>query len=531
MRANEAGSFIKTPLASVDVVAHGYAGFTPPHYDSFAEVEYTFTPDENENYEVGNPGAIQTIINRISIDNKTSPTIRYNRFVKATGSNIVDRNDGLTAKGQSLGGSAASTKTIISGFTDSHFNTAGTTAVTASFNKKSAMQLSASFRGLDLSDASLVSVFRGDASSQDVMRKQLIIQSKWECPNLSFESATPKRASIAGISVPKGLWHQKGQDKEVTKVEILPPDNPKLGDLSELLGMKFRSDGEDVDSKSRAIGLTQDSKVISEAVVAIPFFTNNNGEKEFLHFDDNSVRRIYQEVKLYPNHSNFRKADTTLGDIQVLRRDVTNSTNQALQPLRTIQQEQFIKNMVANMIQHVLPPKLNFLKYNNSTTDRFVKPYLMYMFPFTHTLNKQDLQDIWQNLPPAIGKETYNRPGDGMQQSVTVNHTIADSPLENVLAQGRMEQLRWMIFKVKRAAEKSYFRKLDLDRLPTGHPERELKEKNMFECGFNWPYDYFSLVELVKLRTDVVFTKFDRPRQAEQLSGEARQTDGDIQLL
>ena len=153
------------------------------------------------------------------------------------------------------------------------------------------------------------------------------------------------------------------------------------------------------------------------------------------------------------------------------------------------------------------------------------------MFPFTHTLNKQDLQDIWQNLPPAIGKETYNRPGDGMQQSVTVNHTIADSPLENVLAQGRMEQLRWMIFKVKRAAQKSYFRKLDLDRLPTGHPERELKEKNMFECGFNWPYDYFSLVELVKLRTDVVFTKFDRPRQAEQQSGEARQTDGDIELL
>ena len=342
------------------------------------------------------------------------------------------------------------------------------------------------------------------------------------------------------------MWHQKGQDKEVTRVEIIPPEDTGVGDLGQLLGMKFRSNGEDLDTRSRTIGLTQDSKVISEAVVAIPFFTRDSGEKEFLHFDDNSVRRIYQEVKLYPGHSNFRKSDRSLGDIEVLRRDASSNTNQVLQPLRTIQQDRFVKNMVANMIQHVLPPKLNFLKYNDSRTDKFVKPYLMYIFPFTHTLNKQDLQDIWQNLPPAIGKETYNRPGDGMEQSITVSHTIAESPLEDVLNQGKMEQLRWMIFKVKRAAEKSYFRKLDFDRLPTAHPERELKETDMFECGFNWPYDYFSLVELIKLKADVVFAKFDRARrvttggrsaeleiveQAQEQSAAARQTSGEIQLL
>ena len=35
----------------------------------------------------------------------------------------------------------------------------------------------------------------------------------------------------------------------------------------------------------------------------------------------------------------------------------------------------------------------------------------------------------------------------------------------------------------------------------------------MFQCGFNWPYDYFSLVELVKVKAEVVFTKFDRAEE------------------
>tara|TARA_B100000035_G_scaffold315188_1_gene334321 strand:+ start:5 stop:1819 length:1815 start_codon:yes stop_codon:yes gene_type:complete len=502
--------FVKTPAASVDVVAHGYSGYTPPHYDKFAEVEYTFTPDESENYEASNIGAIETIINRISIDNKTSPTIRYNRFIKATGSNYVDRNDGLTALGQSLGGIDERTKITITGFTDAHFNTADTIAVTASFNKKSAMQLSASFRGLGLSDSSLVSVFRNDESSQDVLRKQLIIQSKWECPNINFSNATPKKARISGISVPKGLWHQKGEDREVARIDILPPDDANVGDLSELLGMKFRSNGKDIKTKTRTIGLTQDRKVISEAVVAVPFRVLSTGEKQFFPFSDEAIKRIYQSVKLYPGHAKYKSDDTSLGTVEDLLQDLRSGTNTTLQALPTIAQEKFVDRMVRAMINHVLPPRMDFLRYNNQDSGKYIKPFLMYIFPFHHTLNKNDLQNIWQNLPPDIAKETYNRTGDGLEDSVTVKHPVLGSPLEHAILNDKMESVRWMIFKVKKSAQKDYFRKLDIDRLPFNHPDRNLEEEEMFKCGFNWPYDFFSLVELVKLKADITFAKFDR---------------------
>ena len=62
-----------------------------------------------------------------------------------------------------------------------------------------------------------------------------------------------------------------------------------------------------------------------------------------------------------------------------------------------------------------------------------------------------------------------------------------------------------MIFKVKKSAQKDYFQKMDLDRLPIRHPHRNLPESELFKCGFNWPYDYFSFIELIKIDTKADF--------------------------
>ena len=46
-----------------------------------------------------------------------------------------------------------------------------------------------------------------------------------------------------------------------------------------------------------------------------------------------------------------------------------------------------------------------------------------------------------------------------------------------------------------------------LDRLPFGHPEKTVSvENDKFNYGFNWPYDYFSLVELISLDAEVEFS-------------------------
>ena len=56
--------------------------------------------------------------------------------------------------------------------------------------------------------------------------------------------------------------------------------------------------------------------------------------------------------------------------------------------------------------------------------------------------------------------------------------------------------------------ESNYFKKKIRDRLPLGHPERALSvENDIFEYGFNWPYDYFSLIELVNISAEVRFRR------------------------
>jgi len=73
---------------------------------------------------------------------------------------------------------------------------------------------------------------------------------------------------------------------------------------------------------------------------------------------------------------------------------------------------------------------------------------------------------------------------------------------------GFKKEIKWMVFKLKQKAETDYFQKLSIDKLPLGHRARNREAvHDILQYGYNWPYDYFSLVELVKL--DV--TKLHRP--------------------
>ena len=81
------------------------------------------------------------------------------------------------------------------------------------------------------------------------------------------------------------------------------------------------------------------------------------------------------------------------------------------------------------------------------------------------------------------------------------------------------KDVKWMIFKIKQKAETNYFKKMTRDRSPLGHPARNLSvEADVFEYGYNWPYDYFSLVELVKIDAGVSFIQRGDVMSAEQAS-------------
>ena len=293
-----------------------------------------------------------------------------------------------------------------------------------------------------------------------------IIQPKWETPILDFSNVSVTLPTIGSGSVSRGMWHQYGSEpltadgvflevQDLTKEEL---NNPALtGSLADLMGF----------SKSPVkLGQVLEEKIIREAIVAIPFIENGT-TKEFFNIPEYAIEEAHKILREAP--SSKRSAPSELVG-------------------------QSIVDMIGKMRHYVFPPKFDFL------TNKTVKPVAMYIFEFEHTLSKQDLIDIWQNLPPKIGRKFETK-------SVVVSHDLS----ENELMNGEIKDtLRWMVFKVKQRAADNYFKMLTDSVHEEGFKFELLsrkgitKDKNEYNYSYNWPYDFFSLVELVKMDAEVV---------------------------
>ena len=118
----------------------------------------------------------------------------------------------------------------------------------------------------------------------------------------------------------------------------------------------------------------------------------------------------------------------------------------------------------------------------------------MYMFEFDHTLSKKDLADIWQGLMPQISMTAE-------KQEVVLSHETNE--LEFFGGNSLPTNLRWLVFKVKRRAENNYYNvtadSKDDDRFKFLFKSSEKEIKH----SYNWPYDFFSLVELGEIEANV----------------------------
>ena len=155
------------------------------------------------------------------------------------------------------------------------------------------------------------------------------------------------------------------------------------------------------------------------------------------------------------------------------------------------------------MQKFIFPPSFDFLNFDTGK----VTPIAMYIFEFSHTLSQTDLQDIWQNLPPTIGEE--------MEVSeVAITHPLLKKELLGPGGEGGTntiempDKLKWMVFKVKQRASSNYFKKTVL-RNPEINTEVDSGNVTQDEFGqtstiqYNWPYDFFSLVEMVRIDAEV----------------------------
>jgi len=230
------------------------------------------------------------------------------------------------------------------------------------------------------------------------------------------------------------------------------------------------------------LGEMANSKMLEEAVVAIPFF------------DEGGVRKFFP----------------------IPRKDIKNAVDQNGKLVGDT-----IIDMVRKMKKYRLPPSFDFLTYTE------VDPFAMYVFEFNHRLSREDLTDIWQNVSPTIGRQN-------VEASVSISHELLahelmgggavtvkdgkDGTILNESATGMDldSRVRWLVFKVKRRAKSNYKKKMLQKTGTTSINRKRDKGVQLDSIGFqknityNWPHDHYSLVELVKIDAEVEFSKIEK---------------------
>ena len=137
--------------------------------------------------------------------------------------------------------------------------------------------------------------------------------------------------------------------------------------------------------------------------------------------------------------------------------------------------------------KYIFPPKFDFVTHNT------VDPILMYVFEFSTAVTQTDITDMWQNLPPDIGEKFTQ------EEVVIEEKELVDSLYD------QSDEIRWMIFKVKKRALKNF----EMVRRRLVSDDVSPFKERTGAYSYNWPYDYFSLVELVKVDETVRYTSGD----------------------
>tara|TARA_R100000234_G_scaffold115913_1_gene92356 strand:+ start:4366 stop:14034 length:9669 start_codon:yes stop_codon:yes gene_type:complete len=309
-----------------------------------------------------------------------------------------------------------------------------------------------------------------------------VLQSKFETPMLNFAKVSVTNPDFGSGSVARGMWHQYGEypdtpDKGIFfSVSDIPASyisgalggDPSLtGSLIDLVGLP---------TEEKRLGETATAKTIREAIVAVPYIERDSQRSFF----------------------------------ELPRSDIEAALSGTLGADNSIQQ------MVSAMQRYVIPPRMDFVKNPHR-----VDPFAMYIFEFEHTLDRDDLTDIWQGLLPKIGyafddestsfKSGKGAPSNEVQKEVRISHPLLSRQL--LSRESFNNDIRWMVFKIKQEASRNYFDKVIKDQIsPNNNFDKgraaqvgreDSSRASQSKYGFNWPYDFFSLVELVNIEAEV----------------------------
>jgi hypothetical protein len=252
--------------------------------------------------------------------------------------------------------------------------------------------------------------------------------------------------------------------------------------LTDLLGFN-------TDIKSKKLGKLKSELKIKEAVVAIPYVVDTLDNPS----DQTKVNTIDRKhwIGLAPQRVNAARADQK-GSLSGDSLDAAGAS---------------IRKLMQKMGRYVLPPQVDWL--NNQNLD----PFAMYIFEFDYTLDQNDLANIWQNVAPT-------QTGDYRKvrlQSQSIAHNLDEMELMCEKNLFENENLRWMLFKVKQKSQAAYSNKIPRTAGGVVKNFISVDKETGYTIAYNWPYDYLSFVELVKMDVEVLMKPVVAPTDGDDI--------------
>lgn len=343
---------------------------------------------------------------------------------------------------------------------------------------------------------------------------------------------------ITGIWSSKGCIPETGESLSLNVEDVESGDGEKFESLIDLIGLE---------REKKDIGQLADTTLVYEGIVLLPFVESNIENKYYPPIDDTPIEEpidkcepcydpcqaIEDSAKSeadkfatyagtanqgayitnpYKNY-NQKNAEGThdkekffFSDIEkkylfkidpkrinsVL--DVPDYTKLSIYEIKdiilnkkNIDERNTIANLLKMMVTFNIPVHLNWL-YNKS-----IPPIVMYIPYFKHVFSKEDLSNIWQGSLPNIGiHPEANTDGTSYQiehelneEELFAGYDLTDENLD----------IKIKIFKVKMRGKTNYLRDVKKEL----NYEFDIYDERYSWYQYNWPYDFFSLVELIKI--------------------------------
>tara|TARA_A100001515_G_scaffold23655_1_gene18284 strand:+ start:6173 stop:14116 length:7944 start_codon:yes stop_codon:yes gene_type:complete len=459
--------------AGTRVNTRKFSAFTPPYYNGFARARYTFTPTQETH-------TLDEVVSSMKI---TYLRANENPF------NILNADESFVAESET---------------------------VVNLIQPDDEMQISASF----VTDAVVEekkTKFNEDGDivefeSFDTPRKKLVIHSKYECPVLNFKNVSITRPASGSNTAPKGMWHQYGEIPDYSSTGIFAEISDGFVQASDRgFATASLADSLGIPKEKKAIGRLATARDVKEGLVVLPYYVDNTKDQpvRFFELTDDAVRKTLKKTN---------------------RRSVSSADDQLVRQARL-------------MKDYVFPPFLDWVTFSppdltEASIQTNVKKPIMYVFEFRRTLSQTDLSNIWQGVLPdaglvAVEQESVIDLPTGYESLVGTDGTPVDvinANIKSLIASGapsifegdvkalnaiELDDLKFFVFKVKKRGEFQYSQitknveddQFQFDFKPFGVqselPFFEDFGKKRLAYSYNYPYDFFSLIELAKVDSSV----------------------------